>query len=176
MPNYQIWMNENEYAMKALHIHLISASRWDQLVRLLCDVDYLSTQVKFLQKRRDRMAFERFLGDCIDATPAEILQKKKRLVNISKQRNSFATCLEMTYCQNVGYRTRNLHHNKATCTECGSRLIIHGHIDLPHADYHDQYFSWCQNCFWSWAKDELNSDYSFDNALWEFDYKTNMYR
>jgi len=176
MPDYQIWMNENEYAFKALHIHLINASRWYPLVLLLCDVDYLSTQVKFLQKRRDRIAFERFLGDCIDAIPAEILQRKKRLVNISKQRNSFATCLEMMYCQIDSYNLHKYRDSQAICVDCGSRSMIHGHIDLPHADYHDQYFSWCQNCFWSWAKDELNSDYSFDNALWEFDYKTNMYR
>lgn len=166
--------NWDAYALNNLHIHLIRLKKWNELAFFLCDLEYLKVEAIHIRDSRKGFSFARFLGVCMNAIPQSTMQENQKLVNIFSDMNSFATCLEMTYCQ-VGKYHYQYRDNKATCKKCGYNSIFHGHVDLPHADYHDQYFSWCSTCFWSWAKDEYNSDYSFDSEIYDFDYSKNTY-
>jgi hypothetical protein len=64
--------------------------------------------------------------------------------------------------------------SKATCHNCGSFGIAHGHVDLGGVDYYDNYFAYCPHCFWAFHTEQYAMSGS-EEAVWDFDYSTNTY-
>ncbi len=109
------------------------------------------------------------LREMIDRLPQSVIESDKKIQHIRQHPKEFLECIDLT-----DFLTRK-GDPATTCKHCQSPGIIHGHIDLGHLDFYDNYYSICPNCFWCWHVEDY-AMYGYEDPQWEFSYETNTYR
>jgi len=161
-------ISDDGYFYRNIHLHLIEGSQYQKLSDALCDSNFLLNVSKTFTKtgylRKNHLT--EYLTTCFSAVSSTVHLVQK-LVNMNDHLKYFVMCLDL---HEVGNWDK-----KACCKQCGKHTIIHGYVDTGATwDFHDNYFSWCTSCYWSWYLYDSQM-YGYEEMPMKFNYDTNTY-
>ena len=157
----------SEYFTPHLPEHLAALDKKHELAELICSWEYLRRLPKHCgvsYNRGEKIAS--FLSPYVEMVSEQNTDEFPPLAGLRNNLAAFAAALDL---DGVGQSDM-----AATCTSCGSRGIVHGHMDLGGVDYYDNYYAFCPKCFWAFHTEQYAMSGS-EEAIWQFDYTTNMY-
>jgi hypothetical protein len=156
--------------LSELAYHLGRGRLWPELLDLLTDQRFLELTAERLGPSTSRTGWSinQFLEESLEPLPPELIRTDRRVASMAEGLQSFSAALELTIVRGAGRSDP-----QARCPACERDGVVHGHVDLGGVEYYDNYFAWCEGCFWSWHAEDFSTS---DAGLREFDRETSTYR